>query len=231
MKKKKAPTPFLYLASIVFLPWWISLLFTKSLESLVTDWWNRRQPDTSLDEIQEKSLMKKFIELEELLLLDEMLKECPKVYLENFRIGLHKETVQLMKMHNEDQIHRILHFSQTLIYFVILSGYSILGKEQLVILNSWFQEFLYNLSDTIKAVCIILLADMFFGFHSIHTWEWVIGYVCKGLGCVSTDRIPSFFRWILPSFLDVAWKFVSFRYLNSLSPSLLAMYSAMKDEI
>nr|YP_004221942.1 chloroplast envelope membrane protein [Erodium carvifolium]ADU58166.1 chloroplast envelope membrane protein [Erodium carvifolium] len=229
MKKKKAPTPFLYLASIVFLPWWISLLFTKSLESWVTGWWNSRQSETSLNEIQEKGLIEKFIELEELLLLDEMLKECPKVYLEKFRIGLHKETVQLMKMHNEDQIHTILHFSQNLIYFVLLSSYSILGKEQLVILNSWVQEFLYNLSDTIKALCIILLTDIFFGFHSKHTWECIIGYVCKDFGCVHNDRIVSILGWVLPSLLDTTWKFVSFRYLNSLSPSLLALYTSMKD--
>nr|YP_009131160.1 chloroplast envelope membrane protein [Erodium absinthoides]AIA26373.1 chloroplast envelope membrane protein [Erodium absinthoides] len=229
MKKKKAHTPFLYLAFIVFLPWWISLLFTKGLESWVTNWWNSRQSETSLHPIQDKSLIAKFIELEELLLLDEMLKESSKVYLEKFPIGLHKETVKLMKMHNEDQIHIILHFSQSLLYFLILSGSSILGKEQLVILNSWFQEFFSNLSDTIKALCIILLTDILFGFHSKHTWECIIGYVCKGLGCVHNERILSTFGWIMPSLLDTTWKFVSFRYLNSLSPSLLAMYTSMKD--
>lgn len=72
MTKKKAFTPLLYLASIVFLPWWISLSLNKSLESWVTNWWNTRQSETFLNDIQEKSILEKFIELEELFLLDEM---------------------------------------------------------------------------------------------------------------------------------------------------------------
>ena len=35
--------------------------------------------------------------------------------------------------------------------------YSMLGNEELVILNYWAQEFLYNLSDTIKAFSILLV--------------------------------------------------------------------------
>ncbi|KAL8214091.1 hypothetical protein R6Q57_003540, partial [Mikania cordata] len=54
MAKKKAFTPLLYLASIVFFPWWISLL-------------------TFLNDIEEKSILEKFIELEELLFLEEMI--------------------------------------------------------------------------------------------------------------------------------------------------------------
>uniref|UniRef100_A0A452YSN2 Uncharacterized protein n=1 Tax=Aegilops tauschii subsp. strangulata TaxID=200361 RepID=A0A452YSN2_AEGTS len=32
----------------------------------------------------------------------------------------------------------------------VLSGSFFLGKEELVILNSWVQEFFYNLNDSIK---------------------------------------------------------------------------------
>ena len=65
MEKKKAFISFLYLVSIVFLPWWISLSFQKSLESWVTNWWNTKQSETFLNAIQEKNLIEKFIELEE----------------------------------------------------------------------------------------------------------------------------------------------------------------------
>nr|YP_009694579.1 CemA [Eucnide grandiflora]QEJ82494.1 CemA [Eucnide grandiflora] len=229
MAKKKAFTPLLYLASIVFLPWWISLSFNKSLESWVTNWWNTRQSETFLNDIQEKSILEKFIELEELLFLEEMINEYWEIDLQKLRIGIHKETIQLIKIHNEDRIHTILHFSTNIISFIILSGYSILGNEELVILNSWTQEFLYNLSDTIKAFSILLLTDLCIGFHSTHGWELMIGSVYKDFGFVHNDQIISGLVSTFPVILDTILKYWIFRYLNRVSPSLVVIYHSMND--
>ena len=229
MEKKKAFIPLLYLASIVFLPWWISLSLNKSLESWVTNWWNTKQSETFLNDIQEKSIIKKVLELEELFLLDEMLKEYPETHLQKLRIAISKETIQLIKMHNEDRIHTILHFSTNIICFVILSGYSILGNEELVILNSWVQEFLYNLSDTIKAFSILLLTDLCIGFHSPHGWELMIGSVYKDFGFSHNDQIISSLVSTFPVILDTIFKYWIFRYLNRVSPSLVVIYHSLND--
>nr|QGA84790.1 envelope membrane protein [Adenanthera pavonina] len=229
MAKKRAFIPLLYLTSIVFLPWWISFSFKKNMESWVTNWSNTRQSEIFLNDIQEKSILKKFIELEELLLLDEMIKEYPETRLQNLRIGIYKETIQLIKTHNEDRIHTILHFSTNIICFVILSGYSILGNQELIILNSWVQEFLYNLSDTIKAFSILLLTDLCIGFHSTHGWELMIGSVYKDFGFAHNDQIISGLVSTFPVILDTILKYWIFRYLNRVSPSLVVIYHSMND--
>nr|YP_009939701.1 chloroplast envelope membrane protein [Argentina phanerophlebia]QNV48941.1 chloroplast envelope membrane protein [Argentina phanerophlebia] len=229
MVKKKVFISLLYLAFIVFLPWWISLSFKKSLESWITNWWNIRQSEIFLNDIQEKSILKKFIDLEELLRLEEMIKEYPETHLQKLRVEIYKETTQLIKMHNEDRIHTILHFSTNLICFIILSGYSILGNEELVILNSLVQEFLYNLSDTIKAFCILLLTDLCIGFHSPHGWELMIGSVYKDFGFVHNDQIISGLVSTFPVILDTIFKYWIFRYLNRVSPSLVVIYHSMND--
>nr|YP_009525350.1 CemA [Lonicera insularis]YP_009525605.1 CemA [Lonicera sachalinensis]YP_010231018.1 envelope membrane protein [Lonicera tatarica]AXS67124.1 CemA [Lonicera insularis]AXS67379.1 CemA [Lonicera sachalinensis]QSV08548.1 envelope membrane protein [Lonicera tatarica]WID87506.1 CemA [Lonicera tatarica] len=229
MAKKKTFTPLLYLASLVFLPWWISLSVNKSLESWVTNWWNTRQSEIFLNDSQEKSILEKFIELEELALLDELIKEYSETHLQNLRIGIHKETIQLIKIHNEDHIHMILHFSTNIICFIILSGYSILGTEELVILNSWAQEFLYNLSDTIKAFSILLVVDFWVGFHSPHVWELMIGSVYKDFGFVHNDQILSVLVSTIPVILDTLFKYWLFFYLNRVSPSLVVIYHSMND--
>nr|QGA84821.1 envelope membrane protein [Vachellia tortilis] len=229
MAKKKAFIPLLYLTSIVFLPWWISFSFKKNMESWVTNWSNTRQSEIFLNDIQEKSILKKFIELEELLLLDEMIKEYPEIRLQNLRIGIYKETIQLIKTHNEDRIHTILHFSTNIICFVILSGYSILGNQELIILNSWVQEFLYNVSDTIKAFSILLLTDLCIGFHSTHGWELMIGSVYKDFGFAHNDQIISGLVSTFPVILDTILKYWIFRYLNRVSPSLVVIYHSMND--
>lgn len=229
MAKKKVFISLLYLASIVFLPWWISLSFNKSLESWVTNWWHARNSEIFLNDIQEKSILKKFIELEELSLLDEIIKEYPETHLQNLHSGIYKETIQLIKMHNEDCIHTILHFSTNIISFVILSGCSILGNEELVILNSWIQEFLYNLSDTIKAFSILLLTDLCIGFHSPHGWELMIGSVYKDFGFSHNEQIISGLVSTFPVILDTIFKYWIFRYLNRVSPSLVVIYHSMND--
>nr|YP_008815949.1 envelope membrane protein [Lindenbergia philippensis]CDI43930.1 envelope membrane protein [Lindenbergia philippensis] len=229
MAKNKAFTPLLHLASIVFLPWWISLSFTKSTESWVTNWSNAGQSEIFLNDIQEKSILEKFIELEEILFLDEMIKEYSETHLQKLSIGIHKETIQLIKIHNEERIHTILHFSTNIICFVILSGYSILGNEELVILNSRAQEFLYNLSDTVKAFLILLLTDLCIGFHSPHGWELMIGSVYKDFGFVHNDQIISGLVSTFPVILDTILKYWIFRYLNRVSPSLVVIYHSMND--
>ena len=229
MAKKKVSISLLYLASIVFLPWWISLSFNKSLESWVTNWWHARNSEIFLNDIQEKSILKKFIELEELSLLDEIIKEYPETHLQNLHSGIYKETIQLIKMHNEDCIHTVLHFSTNIISFVILSGCSILGNEELVVLNSWVQEFLYNLSDTIKAFSILLLTDLCIGFHSPHGWELMIGSVYKDFGFSHNEQIISGLVSTFPVILDTFFKYWIFRYLNRVSPSLVVIYHSMND--
>nr|YP_009473627.1 CemA [Impatiens piufanensis]YP_010242490.1 CemA [Impatiens fanjingshanica]AVI69884.1 CemA [Impatiens piufanensis]QTJ25622.1 CemA [Impatiens fanjingshanica] len=229
MAKNKTFNPFLYLTSIVFLPWWISFSFNKSLESWVTNWWNTKQSEPFLNDIQENNILEKFIELEELLLLEEMIKEYSETHLQKFHIGIHKETIQLMKIYNEDHMHTILHFSTNIICFVFLSGYSILGNQELVILNSWAQEFIYNLSDTIKAFSILLLTDLCIGFHSPHGWELMIGSVYKDFGFVHNDQIISGLVSTFPVILDTILKYWIFRYLNRVSPSLVVIYHSMND--
>nr|YP_009993069.1 chloroplast envelope membrane protein [Dioscorea esculenta]QNO34331.1 chloroplast envelope membrane protein [Dioscorea esculenta] len=229
MKKKKALISIPYLVSIVFLPWWVSLSFNKSLEPWITNWWNSGQSETFLNDIQEKNVLERFIELEELFLLDEMIKENPETHIQKFRIEIHKQTIQLIKTYNEYNLHIILHFSTNIICFVILSGYFFLSNEELIILNSWIQELLYNLSDTIKAFSILLITDLWIGFHSTHGWELMIGSVYNDFGLAHNDQIVSGLVSTFPVILDTIVKYWIFHYLNRVSPSLVIIYHSMNE--
>nr|YP_010128127.1 chloroplast envelope membrane protein [Viscum articulatum]QPP20693.1 chloroplast envelope membrane protein [Viscum articulatum] len=229
--EKKGFIHILYLVSIVFFPWWISIFFNKCLESWVIHWWNTRQSEHFLNEIQELSILEKLIELEEVLLLEEMIKEDSKTHLQ-IHIEIYKETIQLIKMHNADDIHSILHFSTNIISFVLLIGSSLLmgnENEKIVILNSWLQELLYNLNDTIKAFSILLVTDLCIGFHSPHGWELMIGSVYKDFGFVHNDQILSGLVSTFPVILDTIFKYWIFRYLNRVSPSLVVIYHSLNE--
>nr|YP_010422980.1 envelope membrane carbon uptake protein [Girardinia diversifolia]USG95523.1 envelope membrane carbon uptake protein [Girardinia suborbiculata subsp. triloba]USG96031.1 envelope membrane carbon uptake protein [Girardinia suborbiculata subsp. grammata]USG95608.1 envelope membrane protein [Girardinia suborbiculata subsp. triloba]USG95693.1 envelope membrane carbon uptake protein [Girardinia suborbiculata subsp. triloba]USG96284.1 envelope membrane carbon uptake protein [Girardinia diversifolia len=231
MAKKKAFISLLYLTSIVFLPWWIALSFTfnKSMEFWVNNWWNTRPSEIFLNDIEEEGILKKFIELEELSLFDEMIKDYREGRFQKLHAEVYKETIQLIKVHNESRIQTILHFSTNIIYFLILSVYSIIGNEDLIFLNSCLQEFIYNLSDTIKAFSILLLTDLCIGFHSPHGWELMIGSIYKDFGFDHYDQIISGLVSTFPVILDTILKYLIFRYLNRISPSLVVIYHSMND--
>nr|QXO04819.1 chloroplast envelope protein [Macodes petola] len=229
MKKKKALVSLPYLVSIFFLPWWVSLSFHKCLETWVFNWWNTGQSEILLNNIQEKNVLEKFMELEELFLLDEMIKEYSETHMQRLGIGMHKETIQLVKRHNESNFHIILDFSTNLICFAILSGYFVLGNEELFFLNSWIQEFLYNLSDTIKAFSILLVTDLWIGFHSTHGWELMIGSIYNDFGLAENDQILSGLVSTFPVILDTIVKYWIFHFLNRVSPSLVVIYHSMNE--
>nr|QXO03783.1 envelope membrane carbon uptake protein [Goodyera marginata] len=229
MKKKKALASLPYLVSIFFLPWWVSLSFHKCIETWVLNWWNTGQSEIILNDIQEKNVIEKFLELEELFLLDEMIKEYSETHMQRLRIGMHKETIQLVKRHNESHFHIILDFSTNLIFFAILSGYFVLGNEELFFLNSWIQEFLYNLSDTIKAFSILLITDLWIGFHSTHGWELMIGSIYNDFGLAENDQILSGLVSTFPVILDTIVKYWIFHFLNRVSPSLVVIYHSMNE--
>nr|QXO04905.1 chloroplast envelope protein [Macodes sanderiana] len=229
MKKKKALVSLPYLVSIFFLPWWVSLSFNKCLETWVFNWWNTGQSEILLNNIQEKNVLEKFMELEELFLLDEMIKEYSETHMQRLGIGMHKETIQLVKRHNESNFHIILDFSTNLICFAILSGYFVLGNEELFFLNSWIQEFLYNLSDTIKAFSILLVTDLWIGFHSTHGWELMIGSIYNDFGLAENDQILSGLVSTFPVILDTIVKYWIFHFLNRVSPSLVVIYHSMNE--
>nr|YP_010293997.1 envelope membrane protein [Paepalanthus alpinus]ULQ67291.1 envelope membrane protein [Paepalanthus alpinus] len=228
MKKKKELLSFPYLASIVLLPWWLSLSFTTFLDIFITNWWNTRQSETFLNSIQEKNILKRFIELEELLMLDEIIKEYPEIRIKKRHIGVYQETIQLVRTHNEYYLRIFLHFLTNIICFAILTSY-FMSNEKLFVLNSWVQEFFYNLSDTIKAFFLLLFTDLLIGFHSTHGWELLIGSFYNDFGLDHNDTMISSFVSTFPVILDTIVKYCIFHYLNQVSPSLVVIYHSMNE--
>uniref|UniRef100_UPI0031F38370 envelope membrane protein n=1 Tax=Scurrula pulverulenta TaxID=529591 RepID=UPI0031F38370 len=232
MTKKKVFIRILSLISLLFLvffTWWSSLSFKKSMESWSINWWNNRQSETLLNDIQENGILEKFIELERLLLLDEMINESSETHIQKLNIGIHKETVHLIKMYNQDHMNTILNFSINIMSFIILSVYSILGNDELVILNSRVQEFLFNLNDTIKAFSILLVTDLCIGFHSPHGWELMIDSIYNDFGFDHNDQIRSVLSSTFPVILDTIFKYGIFHYLNRISPALVLIYHSMAE--
>ncbi|MCY7284308.1 MAG: proton extrusion protein PcxA, partial [Cyanobacteria bacterium CAN_BIN43] len=79
------------------------------------------------------------------------------------------------------------------------------------------------------AFFIILLTDMFVGFHSPHGWEVVLESVSKHFGLPADRNFIFLYIATFPDILDTMFKYWIFRYLNRASPSSVATYRNMNE--
>ncbi|NJN87034.1 MAG: proton extrusion protein PcxA [Leptolyngbyaceae cyanobacterium SL_7_1] len=110
--------------------------------------------------------------------------------------------------------------------FVILFRFS---KREIAVLKSFIDELVYGLSDSAKAFIIILLTDIFVGFHSPHGWEVLLEGVSRHLGLPANRDFIFLFIATFPVILDTIFKYWIFRYLNRISPSAVATYRNMNE--
>nr|YP_009673834.1 chloroplast envelope membrane protein [Cuscuta bonafortunae]QDF46556.1 chloroplast envelope membrane protein [Cuscuta bonafortunae] len=232
MTQKKTLTPILYLSFLVFLPWWIYLALNQCMGSWLTDWWNTKQSELFLNHIQENIILEKFVELEDFLFLDEVIKKKFPADPQTFQKKMYEEAIQLIKIQNENFIQMIFHLLTNIIYFLILNGLAIWYNENpLSILNAWSQKFVFNLSDTVKVFFLILFTYFFFGYHSTQGWEFTIRFFYHSFGFGHNDQIISWLVCIIPVGLDMSFKYFLFQYLNRVSPSLLILYNSIREVI
>ena len=103
------------------------------------------------------------------------------------------------------------------------------NTRELEILKSFLGDLIYGLSDSAKAFIIILLTDMFVGFHSPHGWEVILESISRHFGLPENRDFNFLFIATFPVILDAVFKYWIFRYLNRSSPSAVSTYKTMNE--
>ncbi|WP_036482526.1 proton extrusion protein PcxA [Myxosarcina sp. GI1] len=102
-------------------------------------------------------------------------------------------------------------------------------QREILVIKSFIDEIAYGLSDSAKAFLIILLTDMFVGYHSPHGWEVILEGISRHLGLPENRDFNFLFIATFPVILDTVLKYWIFRYLNRISPSSVATYKNMNE--
>ena len=110
-------------------------------------------------------------------------------------------------------------------FVLILSN----NKAEVQVVKSFMGDIIYGLSDSAKAFILILLTDMFVGFHSPHGWEVILESVARHLGVAESRDFNFLFIATFPVILDAVFKYWIFRYLNRSSPSAVSTYKTMNE--
>jgi CemA family len=112
---------------------------------------------------------------------------------------------------------------------IAFSAVIVTSKREIEVVKSFIDQTVYGLSDSAKAFFIILLTDIFVGFHSPHGWEVILESVSKHFGLPADRSFIFLFIATFPVILDTIFKYWIFRYLNRASPSAVATYKTMNE--
>jgi len=168
-------------------------------------------------------------EFREQLTFDQLIGNIPDLSPSELTAQLRQKALQLSQEYyweGREPLKNILADSLSLVAFAILIA---TGKQELAILKSFIDEVAYDLSDSAKAFIIILLTDVFVGFHSPHGWDVIIRKSLEHFGLPDNEDFVNMFIATFPVMLDAVFKYWIFRYLNQISPSAVATYRNMNE--
>ncbi|MFP4337795.1 MAG: proton extrusion protein PcxA [Halothece sp.] len=181
---------------------------------------NRDFREEALEELQH---------FEETLRFEEILGMEPEMSDAEMEEKIREKAVEIAEHYRSRSLNAIENIVAdicSVIAFVIIIYTS---QEEISVLKSFIDEFIYGLSDSAKAFIIILSTDIFVGYHSPHGWEIILEEVSRHFGLPENREFNFLFIATFPVILDTIFKYWIFRYLNRISPSAVATYRNMNE--
>ncbi|MFW6315512.1 MAG: proton extrusion protein PcxA [Cyanobacteriota bacterium] len=181
---------------------------------------NRDFREEALEELQH---------FEETLRFEEILGMEPEMSDAEMEEKIREKAVEIAEHYRSRSLNAIENIVAdicSVIAFVIIIYTS---QEEISVLKSFIDEFIYGLSDSTKAFIIILSTDIFVGYHSPHGWEIILEEVSRHFGLPENREFNFLFIATFPVILDTIFKYWIFRYLNRISPSAVATYRNMNE--
>ncbi|KAK2398161.1 chloroplast envelope membrane protein [Trifolium repens] len=102
------------------------------------------------------------------------------------------------------------------------------NKSKVALLKFTGYKIINNISDTGKAFLIILITDIFLGYHSESGWETLIEIIVEHYGLEVDQAAITIFVCLIPVTVDACVKLWLFKFLPRLSPKVMSIFQEMK---
>ncbi|XP_057759080.1 chloroplast envelope membrane protein [Arachis stenosperma] len=102
------------------------------------------------------------------------------------------------------------------------------NKSKVALLKFTGYKIINNISDTGKAFLIILITDIFLGYHSESGWQTLIEIIVEHYGLEVDQAAITIFVCLVPVVVDACVKLWLFKYLPRLSPKVSNIFQEMK---
>ena len=180
------------------------------------------------NDMEEEALME-LHRYEENLHFKSLLGLSPPISNEEAELIVHDKAEEIAEEYRHQGINSVSNVFADFCSLLAFAAIIFLCKREIAIIKSFLDEIVYGLSDSAKAFLIILLTDMFVGYHSPHGWEVILEGISRHLGLPENHDFNYLFIATFPVILDTVLKYWIFRYLNRISPSSVATYKNMNE--
>jgi len=191
--------------------------------------WNKEDPNLFLNESQEERAFEELKQFEEKIHFEILIGKIPQASKELTSQQIIKKAQSIAIKYANESVDAVKNIFSDIIGIMAFVFMLSITKRQISVLKSFFNQLIYGLSDTAKAFLIILVTDIFVGFHSPHGWEVILESLLRHLGLPESRDFIFVFIATFPVVLDTIFKYWIFRYLNKLAPSAVATYHSMNE--
>lgn len=217
-----------FLLTLLIVPLLTQQLSKEFLVSPIVQHFRGHEAQTFLNhEMKEEAL-------KELQLFEEELKfaslvEIPHLSPESIEEKVKHKAAEITEEFKHKSGDAVSNVFADLIAIVAFVAILLTSQKEIAILKSFMDDIVYGLSDSAKAFLIILLTDIFVGFHSSHGWEVMLEGLASHLGIAASKSSIFLFIATFPVILDTIFKYWIFRYLSRVSPSAVATLRNMNE--
>ncbi|MED6219183.1 hypothetical protein PIB30_033500 [Stylosanthes scabra] len=102
------------------------------------------------------------------------------------------------------------------------------NKSKVALLKFTGYKIINNISDTGKAFLIILITDIFLGYHSESGWQTLVEIIAEHYGVEVDETAATIFVCLVPVVIDAWVKLWLFKYLPRLSPKVSNIFEEMR---
>ncbi|MDJ0687588.1 MAG: proton extrusion protein PcxA [Xenococcaceae cyanobacterium MO_188.B32] len=202
---------------------------TFIVSPFVEKYFSNHQDILFINKDLEEEAFVEFHRYEEKLEFKSLIGLSPALTKEEMKDELHDKAEEIAEIYRHQGIDAIGNVFADLFSLAAFAAVIFFCKREILIIKSFLDEIIYGLSDSAKAFLIILLTDMFVGYHSPHGWEIILEGISRHLGLPENRDFNFLFIATFPVILDTVLKYWIFRYLNRISPSSVATYKNMNE--
>lgn len=220
-----------FLATLIIVPFVTYLLLKQLLiypivEQVRTD----AAADAFLNSHIEEEVLHEFKFYQEERRFEKLILKAPLLSPEAIQQQQKERAIEIAEEFHHQNNSAISNVFADLISLTVFALIVATSKREMAILKLFLDDTVYGLSDSAKAFLIILVTDMFVGFHSPHGWEVLLEGLAEHLGIPPARDTIFIFIATVPVILDTICKYWIFRYLSRISPSALATFKEMNEQ-